>query len=297
MNKSKVGFVGLGRMGQGMSRRILDAGHDVIVYDVVPQAMDLLVTAGARSAHNVADACKDRDVVVTMLADDEVVKKTVSGPAGMRDSMPQGSIHLAMGTYGVPTIRAIEAVHNEANQVLIAAPVFGRPDLAATGQISIAAAGPVEALARVDPLLKVMGRRTFHAGSKPEAATVTKLANNLVLGCALQAMAEGFSLVRKYGVDPQVLYDVLTEGLFAGSVTYKVYGKLMVDDNYDTPGFTALLGLKDMNLIAQAAEIAAVPLPSGNAFRDRLLGAIAHGDGDKDWGVVGREQARASGLE
>jgi len=299
MSKSslKVGFIGLGRMGQGMSRRILDAGHDVAVYDVVAQAVNTLVTAGARGAKNVAEVCKDRDVVVTMLADDEVVKKTVSGPAGMCDSMPPGSIHLAMGTYGVPTIRTIEAAHQQAKQFLVAAPVFGRPDLAAAGQISIAAAGPAEALDRVDPLLKIMGRRIFQAGTKPELASVTKLANNLVLGCALQAMAEGFSLVRKYGVNPQVLYEVMTEGLFAGSVTYKVYGKLMVDDTYDAPGFTALLGLKDMNLIAEAANVASVPLPSGNVFRDRLLGAIAHGDGERDWGVVGREQARASGLE
>jgi 3-hydroxyisobutyrate dehydrogenase-like beta-hydroxyacid dehydrogenase len=299
MSKSnlKVGFIGLGRMGQGMSRRILDAGHDVAVYDVVAQAVSTLVTAGARGAKNVAEVCKDRDVVVTMLADDEVVKKTVSGPSGMCDSMPPGSVHLAMGTYGVPTIRTIEAAHQQAKQFLVAAPVFGRPDLAAAGQISIAAAGPAEALERVDPLLKIMGRRIFQAGTKPELATVTKLANNLVLGCALQAMAEGFSLVRKYGVNPQVLYEVMTEGLFAGSVTYKVYGKLMVDDTYDAPGFTALLGLKDMNLIAEAANVASVPLPSGNVFRDRLLGAIAHGDGERDWGVVGREQARASGLE
>ena len=299
MSKSslKVGFIGLGRMGQGMSRRILEAGHDVAVYDVIAQAVNTLVTAGARGAKNVAEVCKDRDVVVTMLADDEVVKKTVSGPGGMCDSMPPGSIHLAMGTYGVPTIRTIEAAHQQAKQFLVAAPVFGRPDLAAAGQISIAAAGPAETFDRVDPLLKIMGRRIFQAGAKPELATVTKLANNLVLGCALQAMAEGFSLVRKYGVNPQVLYEVMTEGLFAGSVTYKVYGKLMVDDTYDAPGFTALLGLKDMNLIAEAANVASVPLPSGNVFRDRLLGAIAHGDGERDWGVVGREQARASGLE
>ena len=299
MSKSSlnVGFIGLGRMGQGMSRRILDAGNDVVVYDVFPAAVKPLAEAGAKVAPTVADACKGRDIVVTMLAEDVTVKEVVLGPGGMCESMQAGAIHLAMGTYAVPTIRAIEAAHGKANQILVAAPVFGRPDLAAAGQISIAAAGPADALGRCDPLFQVMGRRTFQAGSKPEAATVAKLANNLVLGCALQAMAEGFALVRKYGVEPQVLYDVMTEGLFSGSVTYKVYGKLMVDDTYDKPGFTALLGLKDFNLIMEAADVARVPLPSGNVFRDRLLGAIAHGDGERDWGVVGREQARASGLE
>jgi 3-hydroxyisobutyrate dehydrogenase-like beta-hydroxyacid dehydrogenase len=102
--------------------------------------------------------------------------------------------------------------------------------------------------------------------------------------------------VRKYGVVPQVFYEVMTESLFAAPA-YKVYGKIMVDESYDKVGFTTLLGLKDFNLIMAAADEARVPLPSGNAFRDRLLGVIAHGGGEKDWAIVAREQARASGLE
>ena len=141
-----------------------------------------------------------------------------------------------------------------------------------------------------------MGRRTFNAGPKPEHAAVTKLANNFMLGCAIGAMAEGFALVRKYGVVPQVFYEVMTESLFAAPA-YKVYGKIMVDEAYDKVGFTTLLGLKDFGLIMAAAELARVPLPSGNAFRDRLLSAVAHGNGEKDWAVVANEQARASGLE
>ena len=141
-----------------------------------------------------------------------------------------------------------------------------------------------------------MGRRVFEAGTKPEQAAITKLANNFMLGCALGAMSEGFSLVRKYGVVPQVFFEVMTESLFSAPA-YKVYGKIMVDESFDKVGFTTLLGLKDFNLIMAAANDARVPLPSGNAFRDRLLGAVAHGDGEKDWAVVAKEQARASGLE
>ena len=131
---------------------------------------------------------------------------------------------------------------------------------------------------------------------RPEGASAIKLANNFVLGCAIEAMGEAFSLTRKYGVDSQVLYDVMTEGLFAAPA-YKVYGRIMVDGDYDRVGFTTRLGLKDAGLILQAAEVASVPLPSANAYRDRLLGAVAHGDGDRDWAVIAREQARAGGLE
>jgi hypothetical protein len=222
--------------------------------------------------------------------------EVASGPGGLRDSLSAGSIHLAMGTYGVATIRSLAAIHADANQILVAAPVLGRPDLAAAGQLGIVAAGPADAVGRCDPLFHLMGRRIFQAGPTAEAATAIKLANNLVLGCALVAMAEGYSLVRKYGVAPQVLYDVMTEGLFSAPA-YQGYGKTMVDETYDRVGSPVSVGLKDANLIVAAADLAGVPLPSLNVYRDRLLGAVAHGDGERDQAVLAREQARAAGLE
>ena len=113
--------------------------------------------------------------------------------------------------------------------------MLGRPDLAAAGQLGIVAGGPEDAVRTCEPLLSVMGRKTFPAGVKPESATAIKLANNAVLGCAMVAMAEGFSLVRKYGVLPQVFQDVMTEGLFSATA-YKVYGQKMVDESYDQVG-------------------------------------------------------------
>ena len=290
-----VGFVGLGRMGSGMAGRILEAGHDLAVFDVLPQNTARVAAAGARAASSLADLCKGRDVVITMLAEEAAVDAVVFGAGGLRDSLPPGAIHLAMGTYGIGTIRALVAAHAAAGQTLVAAPVLGRPDLAASGQLGIVTAGPADALARCEPLLGVIGRLTFHAGSEPEAASAIKLANNLVLGCAIQAMGEAFSLVRKYDVEPQVLYDVMTEGLFSAPA-YKVYGKIIVDESYERAGSTIALNLKDANLIIGAGDIARVPLPSGNTFRDRLLSAIAHGDADKDVAALALEQARACGL-
>jgi 3-hydroxyisobutyrate dehydrogenase-like beta-hydroxyacid dehydrogenase len=291
-----VGFIGLGRMGQGMARRILGGGHNLAVHDAVMSHVAEIVAAGASAAATVADVCKDRDVVVTMLVEDAVVTDVALRPGGIRDSLPAGAIHLAMGTYGVAAIRTLAAAHADANQILVAAPVLGRPDLAASGQLGIVTAGPDDAVQRSEPVLQLIGRRTFHAGTLPEAATVVKLMNNLVLGSAMIAMAEGFSLVRKYGVEPQVLYDVMTEGLFAAPA-YKGYGKTMVDRSWDHVGSPITVGLKDANLIQAAADIARVPLPGFNVYRDRLLGAVAHGDGDKDQAVLAREQARACGLD
>jgi 3-hydroxyisobutyrate dehydrogenase-like beta-hydroxyacid dehydrogenase len=293
----KVGFIGLGRMGKGMARRIHEGEHELAVYDVVREATAEFAAVGARVASSVANLCETSEVVITMLVEDATVVDVVLGPGGIRDSLPSGAIHLAMGTYGVAAIRTMVDAHAKANQVLVAAPVLGRPDLAASGQLGIVAAGPAEEVRRCQPLLQLMGRRVFEAGVKPESATAIKLANNLVLGAAIVAQGEAFSLVRKFGVAPQVMYDVMMDGLFAGAPAYKGYGKTMVDETYDKVGSPVFVGIKDANLILAAADIARVPLPSLDVYRERLLGAIAHGDGDKDQAVLAREQARACGLE
>ena len=291
-----VGFIGLGRMGQGMAHRIRGAGHDLRVFDVVQAATAPFAAAGVRVAGTIRELAADREVVVSMLVEDSAIASVALGPGGLCESLGKGAIHLVMGTHGVGVVRELEARHAQAGQTLVAAPVLGRPDLAASGQLGIVVGGPDQAVARCDELLKVIGRRTFVAGKKPESATAIKLANNAVLGCAMVAMAEGFSLIRKYGVVPQVFQDVMTEGLFSAPA-YKIYGQKMVDESYDQVGSPIVVGLKDANLIAAAAELARVPMPSHNVYLERLTGAVAHGDGNRDQAVLGREQARAAGLE
>jgi len=292
----KIGFIGLGRMGQGIANRLLGNGHDLVAYNRSPGKAGELVKAGARLASSIADACEGREIVMTMLADDTALNEVVLVPGGLRDMLPAGAIHMVMGTHGVDSIRLLTAAHAEAKQSLVAAPVLGRPDVAAAGQLGIVVAGPTEAVRRCTPLLQVIGRRTFEAGDDPANATVIKLANNFMIACALESMGEAFSLVRKFGVAPAALQDVLTNGSFSAPI-FKIYGQIMVEETYDKPGFTANLALKDANLVLAAANAAQVPMPSASVVHDRLLGAIAHGDGEKDWGVMAREQARASGLD
>jgi 3-hydroxyisobutyrate dehydrogenase-like beta-hydroxyacid dehydrogenase len=186
--------------------------------------------AGARVAASAADLSAGRDVVITMLAEDAAVPMWSSARGGLRDPLRQVPSTWRWGrpVSGRPDARA---AHTAAQQILVAAPVLGRPDLAASGQLGIVSGGPAEAVGRCEPLFEIIGRLTFRAGTEPEAASAIKLANNLVLGCAIQAMGEAFSLVRKYDVAPQVLYDVMTEGLFSAPA-YKVYGKIIVDETY-----------------------------------------------------------------
>lgn len=292
----RIGFIGLGRMGQAIAGRIKAAGHDLVVYNRSPEKTKELAAAGAKVASSIEEVCNGREVVVSMLSDDAALEQVAFGSGGICESLAAGAIHMIMGTHGTAAIRSAVERHERAGQLIVSAPVLGRPDVAAAGQLGVVIAGPQLAVQRCKPLLDAVARRLFEAGDKPEHAAIVKLANSLVLGCAIEAMGEGFSLVRKYGVNGDVLYDVLTEGLFSAPA-YKGYGRLIADKNYANPGFTAALGLKDVKLVLGAAGDKNVPLPAINILHDRLLSAIAHGDGSKDWAVIAQEQAASTGLD
>jgi 3-hydroxyisobutyrate dehydrogenase-like beta-hydroxyacid dehydrogenase len=292
----RIGFIGIGRMGSAIAGRVLDGGNELTVWNRTPEKTAELARRGAEVASSVTGACAGADVVMTMLANDEALLEVALGSEGIAESLGRGAIHVVMGTHGVTAVRTLTERHAQAGNVLVAAPVLGRPDVAAAGQLGIVAAGPRDAVERCQPLFEAIGRRTFEAGDLPESATAIKLANNFVLGAAIETMAEAFALVRTYAVEPALFKKVLTEGLFAAPA-YEVYGTIIAAEDYDRVGFTTELALKDVDLTLAAAGKTHVPLPSAALLRDRLLSAIAHGDGDRDWAVLAREQARLSGLD
>lgn len=292
----KAAFIGLGRMGTAMADRILAAGHDLAVYNRSPGKADDLITRGAKPVDSVAEAARYGAAVITMLGNDAALSAVAEGDGGLLATMPKGAIHVVMGTHSLGLIKALTAAHADAGQVLVGAPVMGRPPVAAAGQLGILAGGPRAAVEACAPLFAAMGRRTFDAGTEPVAAAAAKIANNLVLACAIEAMAEGFALAEKCGVAGAAFLDILTDGVFAAPA-YKIYGKIIADKAwFGDPGFTATTGLKDINLALAAGEAAGVPMPALNASRDRLLSAIAQGHGDRDWTVMALAQMRASGI-
>ena len=291
----KVAFIGLGRMGQAMARRLLDAGHDLVVWNRTPDRLGELLDMGATMADSVAQVATLGVPVITMLSDDDALAQVAHGPGGLIANLPAGGVHIAMGTHRSDTIRRLTAAHAEAGQVLVAAPVLGRPTAVAAGQLGIIAAGPGDAIAQAQPLFDAIGRRTFPAGSDPASASLLKLTNNMVLACAIEVMGEAFSLVEKAGADPETLRDVLTEGVFS-CPAYTGYSRAIVDRSWDTVGFTATLALKDVDLALATGAANGVPLPSAEVCRERLSRAIADGDAERDWIVMALAQARASGL-
>ena len=291
----KIGFVGLGRMGQAMASRLLSAGHELLLYNRTPEKLLPLLAIGGHAAGSIAAVAQSTGLVLTMLTDDAALKAVATGTGGLIETLPHGGIHVAMGTHDVKVINALAVAHAEAGQILLAAPVLGRPEAVIAGRLGIIVSGEPAAVDRCMPLFSALGRRVFAAGSEPGCASAIKLANNFLLACAIEALGEAFSLVEKSGVARSVFHDVVTDGIFA-SPAYITYAKIIAEKAWDQVGFTVQLGLKDVNLAIAAGDAVGVPLPSAQVCRSRLLGAIAHGDENLDWAAMALEQARASDL-
>lgn len=291
-----IGFVGLGRMGAAMAARLLAASHRVAVFDANPAQVARLVGLGAESTASLAAVATARDVVITMLPSDPILLTVTTGAGGLRESLAAGAIHMVCGTHGVGAMRAVRDAHRDAGQCLVACHVLGRPDLAATGKLGLVPGGAAEAIERIRPILGVLGERVFVAGEDPLSATAIKIANNFLLGSAIEAMGEGMALVRKYGVDPALFHQVLVGGLF-NCTAYQAYGDLIAHEDWGRIGATAVIGLKDADLALDAAKTVSVPLPSAAIWKAHLEAAIARGEENLDWSVMARQQYRESGLE
>lgn len=292
----KVGFIGLGRMGHGMATRLLGAGHELVVFDPDRRQAERMAIAGARVAPSLSELATACDVVISMLPSDDILRSAALGDGGLSEHLHPGAIHMVSGTHGVAVMRELAQGHAAAEQTLVACHVLGRPDLAVTGKLGLVPGGPPAAVEKVRPLFAAIGERVIEAGADPLSATAIKIANNFILGCAIEAMGEGMALVRKYGVDPLVFHQVLVGGLF-NSTAYQAYGDLIAREDWGRVGASAVIGLKDANLALDAAQAAGVPLPSASIWKAALESAISRGEAHLDWSVMARERFRASGLE
>jgi len=290
----KVGFIGLGRMGTGMAGRLLEAGHDVTVYNRTVSRAQALIDRGAHPAMRIADACGG-EVVITMLANDEAVEEIVFGESGVVASLRSSSIHISMSTISVALSERLGAAHAHAGQRFVAAPVFGRPDAAAAGKLFIVTGGLLDAVDACMPLFEAIGQKTMHADDTPATANLVKLSGNFLLASVIEAVGEAIALVRKAGMDPLRYYDVLTSTLFTGPV-FTNYGGLIARQQYKPALFAAPLGEKDVRLALAAAETLRVPMPLASLVHDRLQTLIARGGEDLDWSAMGQLAADDAGL-
>jgi len=289
-----TGLIGIGQMGSGIAKNLLLRGHRLTVYNRTASRTEAFRNQGARIAVSVADACSS-GVVLTMLSDDAALESVVYGEKGLLASLRPGGLHISLSTISVALSDRLTADHAHGRQEFVAAPVFGRPEAAASGNLVVVAAGPAAEIERARPLFSAMGPRLVVFGDKPSLANVVKLSGNFLLSSALESLAEAMAFARKHGVEPPALCDLLTSTLFSAPA-YKLYGGLIVAGKYEPAGFATKLGFKDVRLVLQAAEDAAVPMPVASAVHDRLLTSIARGHAEKDWSVLGRIADEDAGL-
>jgi len=290
----RVGFIGLGHMGSGMASSLLQAGHDVTVYNRTPARAGELVKKGAIAASRIAEAC-DADAVITMLANDAAVESVVYGADGLIANLPEGRVHVSSSTISVTLSERLTADHANAGQRFLAAPVFGRPDVAAAGDLSVIAGGAKDTILEVTPILNAIGKKTFVISDKPKAANLVKLSGNFLIASVIESLGEAVALIAKDGVDREAYVEMLTSSLFNAPV-YKTYGNLIAEGKFEPPGFAAPLGYKDIRLVLAAAEDLRVPMPVASLLRDRFLTLLAHGGDRLDWSAVGQLAGRDSGT-
>ena len=264
----KIAFIGVGRMGSGMAARLITAGHELTIYDPVASAMASAAALGARVARSAADAA----AVCT------VVMASVPGPADARETArliadsPAVKIFVDLSTSGPAAAQAIAALLAPRGIAAIDAPVSGGVKGAAAGKLAIMASGPAPAMARVRPLLEIMGK-VYLLGEKPGLGQTVKLANNLMSAASLAIAAEALAMGVKAGVDPAAMLDVLNASSGRNSATQDKIPKHVLNRRFDF-GFANALSFKDVRLCLDEAEALGVPMVVGAAVRQML--SITH---------------------
>lgn len=289
-----LAFIGLGKMGMGMARNLLRAGHTLTVYNRSREKAQALAGDGARVANSPADASRDAEVVMTMVADDHALEQVVFGNDGIASAMKNDCIHLSHSTISTALAHRLTAEHARRNQGYLSVPVFGRPEVAETKKLLVVAAGPSELVERCRPLFDAIGRQTFVVGTEPWQANVAKVCGNFMLISMIESFGEAYAVLRKAGIAPQAFLEIMN-ALF-GSQIMANYGRIIAQEQFEPALFALQLGLKDVRLVLAAAEECTAPMPLASLVHDHLLSAMAQGQGEMDWSSMTRVLARNAGL-
>lgn len=285
-----VGFIGVGSMGAAIVPNLLKAGHRVSVWNRNPAAAQALEGVTVLES---AAAAFENDAVITMLSDDAAVRSVIID-SGVLTTARKDCVHIMMATISLALVEVLQELHRHAGIAYVAAPVFGVPAMAAKAQLNILAAGNAQAIATVQPLFDAIGQKTWRLGDDPKHANVAKIAGNMMIALAIEAMGEATALTESHGLKGGDFLEIITNTLFA-SPSYQRYGGFIARNSYE-PGFKLSLGLKDVNLAREAAQATQTVLPAVEIVHENMLTAIDQGLGAKDWSVLAKVTRRRAGL-
>ncbi|WP_128544121.1 NAD(P)-dependent oxidoreductase [Larkinella soli] len=290
-----IAFIGLGQMGRAMSGNLLKSHHTVTLFNRSRSKAEDLLAAGARWADTPAEAASEADVVFTMVSDDSALEEVTLGDPGLLNALPEGGIHVSCSTISPDTSRRLAAEHELKKTAYVACPVFGKPEVAEAGRLWLCQSGNPAAKERIRPLLDLIGQGVFDFGEDVGAANVVKLAGNFLIGCAIEAMAEAFTLGEKNGIDRKAMWEMFSSTLFAAPV-YRNYGKMIAEEHYQPVGATPALIRKDMRLLLEVAQQSVTPMPFGNIVFQQLTATVAKNIGHIDWAGFAGEVSENAGL-
>ena len=279
----KIAFLGLGKMGVAVVGRLLRAGHTVTAWNRSPKSLKDLGISSATLAPSIHVAVESCDVICSMLANDEAMEAVAFGPDGFLAGLPPKAVHIALGTISVALSRRLMESHANADQQYIAAPVFGRPNVAMQGRLWVVAAGEESTLDHVRTVLDAIGRGVTIVGSDPPQAHAFKLAGNFMISAMAQTLSEAFVFASAEGINPELFLETVNEALFQ-SPFYLNYGRMMLHPP-EHPGATVVLGEKDIRLFREATQSAGVRLGLAEYLQDQFNDAIRIGLGKTDWAV------------
>jgi 3-hydroxyisobutyrate dehydrogenase-like beta-hydroxyacid dehydrogenase len=278
-----------------MAANLLKAGFRVRVWNRTMERAAHLVAMGAEQAASPADTVAPGGIVLTMVANDQALRDVTLGDGGLAGRLGKGGIHISMSTISPSLSRSLANAHQAVGENYVAAPVFGKPDVAAAGMLFVCLSGPPHARARVRPVLDAIGQSVQEFGDEPEAAHAVKLAGNFMLGAAIEAMGEAFTLAEKNGVSRQAVYEFFTGSLF-DCMAYRNYGGLIASEQYSPVGAVPSLIRKDFGLVLDLAHSSMTPMPLAELVFNRLTATVNRGRDDLDWTGFAREISEAAGL-
>jgi 3-hydroxyisobutyrate dehydrogenase-like beta-hydroxyacid dehydrogenase len=277
-----VACIGLGRIGSGIARNIQTSGCRLIVYNRSPRKTLPFVESGATRAESPREAAAAADIVITCLMDDQSVLENVTGSDGILAGMHPGAIHIGTSTISPKASAQLAELHAAQGSHYVAAPVVGRIDAATAGKLITFVGGKPEAIERCRPVIETYTAKIIVLGEDPAAAASLKLVVNFIGASLLELMGQAFVFAERRGLQLELVGGMFKELLQHPAMP--VYLDKIRTGNFDQDiGFTLDGGLKDVQLMLDAAAEVHVPLPYASLIRDKCITAQAHGMGQLDW--------------
>jgi 3-hydroxyisobutyrate dehydrogenase-like beta-hydroxyacid dehydrogenase len=290
----RIGFLGLGNMGTPMALHLIAAGHELSVWNRTEGRTEPLLREGAIQAGTPAEAELGADAVITMLFDDAAHEDVLFGTHGLLDAMSPGLLHISCSTISAALSERLSAEHAKRGVEFVAAPVFGRPNIAQEGRLWTVLSGAEAAVERARPIVQAFSRGMTVVGKEPRQAHAVKLGGNFLISAMIHSLSESFVFAERQGIAPEIFFETVNSALFQ-SPLYAAYAKVMLNPP-ESAGAPMNLGAKDLRLFREAAASRSTNVSLADQMAEIFAEAQRMGMGGDDWAVTQYRMAQRRGV-